>query len=531
MSSSLPTPIKVDVLQNYLSGYQRDERDFLIKGFREGFKLGHVGGCLPASAPNLLSAREHPTVVERKLAKELSFNRIAGPFKKPPFPNFRASPIGVVPKKTPGEFRLIHHLSYPKGFSVNDQIPKENSSVRYASVDSAIAAIKRLGPGCFLAKTDIQSAFRLMPIHPSDYPLLGFTFKEKFYYDKVLPMGASSSCKLFERFSSSLEWISRKKLNNCETLHILDDFLFITLGSNKCAKCLNDFIELCHALGVPIAFEKTEGPLTCLCFTGIELDTIAMEARLPPDKVQKCLDAVKNMLKKKKAQLREIQSLIGLLSFAVTVVVPGRPFLRRMIDLTKGIQYPFHQRRINKEVRADLKVWLEFIENFNGRSMFLDDVWQSSDVLNLYTDSSTTVGFGAVFGSHWAYGSWDSQFVGKNIAILEFYPIVLAVHLWGSKLRNKCVTFFTDNLSLVHVINKQTSKDAEIMTLLRRLVLVCLQNNILFRSTHVPGKLNNQCDALSRLQIPRFWHVSKGKAMDQFPTEISPDFHHANWLQ
>ena len=111
---------------------------------------------------------------------------------------------------------------------------------------------------------------------------------------------------------------------------------------------------------------KTEGPLTCLCFTGIELDTVAMEARLPADKVAKCVLAIKQLKKKKKAQLREIQSLIGLLSFATSVVVPGRPFLRRLIDLTKGIQRPHHKKRINAAAREDLAVWLEFLENFNG---------------------------------------------------------------------------------------------------------------------------------------------------------------------
>ena len=33
--------------------------------------------------------------------------------------NLRASPIGLVPKKKAGEFRLIHDLSYHEGYSVN----------------------------------------------------------------------------------------------------------------------------------------------------------------------------------------------------------------------------------------------------------------------------------------------------------------------------------------------------------------------------------------------------------------------------
>ena len=55
-----------------------------------------------------------------KLIQEVKAGRIAGPFDTPPFNIFCASPLGVVPKKIPGEFRLIHHLSFPRGVSVND---------------------------------------------------------------------------------------------------------------------------------------------------------------------------------------------------------------------------------------------------------------------------------------------------------------------------------------------------------------------------------------------------------------------------
>ena len=75
------------------------------------------------------------------------------------FDNFISSPLGVVPKKTPGEFRIIHHLSYLDGSSVNDFIPDvQFSSVQYASIGDAITVIKSLARGCYMAKTDIESS-------------------------------------------------------------------------------------------------------------------------------------------------------------------------------------------------------------------------------------------------------------------------------------------------------------------------------------------------------------------------------------
>ena len=86
---------------------------FLCNRFTRGFPPTFQGIREASQAKNLLSAIKNPTVVDTKTAKELAAGRLAGPF---------VSPLGVVPKKSPGEFRLIHHLSFPKGASVNDGI-------------------------------------------------------------------------------------------------------------------------------------------------------------------------------------------------------------------------------------------------------------------------------------------------------------------------------------------------------------------------------------------------------------------------
>ena len=79
------------------------------------------------------------------------------------------------------------------GSSVNDFIPEECSSVHYASIIDAISVIKRKGAGCFMAKTDVKSAFRIIPIHPNDFALLGMKWQNAYYFDRCLPMGCSSS--------------------------------------------------------------------------------------------------------------------------------------------------------------------------------------------------------------------------------------------------------------------------------------------------------------------------------------------------
>jgi len=155
--------------------------------------------------------------------------------------------------------------------------------------------------------------------------------------------------------------------------------------------------------------------------------------------------------------LKELQSLIGLLNFTCSVIVPGRTFLCHLINLTVGIKYPHYFIRLNRETLSDLQLWLTFLESYNGRSFFLDYIWLSSAKLHLYTDAAGSLGYGAVFGSHWFFGKWPNSWLGKNI-ILEMFPIVISISLWASKLANKCILFHTDNQGLVEVINKKTTK-------------------------------------------------------------------------
>ena len=187
---------------------------------------------------------------------------------------------------------------------------------------------------------------------------------------------------------------------------------------------------------------------TTLTFAGIELDSIKSEARLPSAKIAKCVETIEAFLKRKKVQLRELQSLIGLLNFATSVITPGTAFLRRFYDLTQGVTNPHHFIRLRSEAKADLRVWLAFLFSFNGVYFFRNEIWENSIKLKLFTDAAGSIGFGAIFGNAWCYGRWPDHWLHRNIAILEFYPIVLSLCLWGNKMRNHSILFFTDNEAL-----------------------------------------------------------------------------------
>lgn len=510
----LPTPVLVDPLTVLLKEYSDSE--YIINGFTNGFLLDYDGPFSSSICKNSQSVMDNSSLVQSKISEELSLSRIAGPFSDPPLENFKVSPLAIIPKKTPGKFRLIHNLSYPyNDESVNFHIDEKHSKVHYENLHSAIKLIQKY-PKAYLAKTDIADAFRLIPLHPSQYCLTGFYFNG-YFYDRVLPQGCSSSCKIFERFSSALKWILAEHYGIIDVVKVLDDFLFVAPSFSLCQQYLDKFKIISEILGVPIAEHKTEGPTTCLTFLGIELDSSFMVARLPSEKLQDYGCQLETLINSSKCTLRELKSIIGKLQFSTSVISTGRPFLRRLYDATIGVKYPHHFVSLSKNVKADLYMWQTFLNNYNGITIISKyDTLNSTD-LHLFSDSSK-LGFGGVYGTNYIYGPFPQSWHDYDIQFLELYPIFLLVNIFKNAFANKSIIFHCDNSSVVYALNKQTSRNKLVMTIIRKLVLIFLNHNIKFRALHILGKHNVLCDKLSRLQVSKRMLLKFG--MNLAPTNI-----------
>ena len=488
-----------------LEGYPH--KDHIIEGLTHGFMLHFEGPEIPLKSNNSPSVYQNKSAVWAKIQKELALGRIAGPFDHPPLPNFKTSPLALREKSTPGTYRLLHNLSYPYDLSsVNFNIPKTHSTVQYQNINHAITHIQHHSPQAFMTKTDISDAFRIIPVHPSQYHLLGFSFNGKFYYEKMLSMGAATSCRIFEDFSNALVWILNTKYNINSVVKVLDDFLFIHNNKSLCQKYLTAFLDLCHYIGVPIAHHKTEGPTNIITFLGIELDSIKMEARLPLQKLIPYSREVLNASKSSTITLRQLKSVIGRLTFATSVIPSGRAFLRRLHNLTIGYSNPNQVLTLSKPARLDLSMWATFLAHHNGTTLIRPPSSVTSQDISLCADASKS-GYGATYGRSWIQGSWPEQWQTLHITVLELYPIYITIAMFAHKLRNSSINFFSDNMAVVHILNKQSSKCHFIMQILRPLVLILLNHNIHLRSTHLPGVLNILCDAISRSQVtPRLLH-------------------------
>ena len=512
------TPVRLNALLPGLDAYPNRKTAVLLRnGFANGFRLGYSGPRKSVEAPNARSAVLHAQFVMTKLNKEIDLGRIAGPFLNPPFSIFRVSPLGVVPKSAPGKYRLIHNLSWPgSGGSVNDGIDRDYCRVSYSRFEEAVDRVASLGNDILMAKADIESAFRLLPIHPDDFNLLGIKVNGLYYVDKCLPMGASSSPALFEAFSTFIEWLTREEAQCDRVLHYADDFFIMGTesGVNSCSRVLRCFEDVCVRVGVPLANEKTVGPVSCLTYLGLEIDSANQVVRIPISKIKKLVTVVEGAIGSSKLSRKQLQSIIGSLSFVCRAIAPGRPFLRRLINLTLGLKQSWHRVRVSAGAREDLSMWKTFLASCNGVAMFPVQFWLMNSDIQLFTDASGGVGFGGYFEGSWFQGRWPERILASSpsIAWMEFFPILVAVHVWGPRLSGKKVTFRSDNSAVVAIINKQTSPCSSIMRLVRFFVLQCLNFNVCFRAVHIPGVENDIADSLSRFQEQRFKRLAPGAA-------------------
>ena len=525
--------LNIQNLKSMLDGCgDHDLQGYLLSGVTHGFDTGIKD--LPdkiLECRNSLSSRNEPEITSDLLAKEVSKGYVIGPFDKPPFDTYRINPISLASKKYSAKKRLVVDMSAPHDDpvnpSINDLISKEDFRLSYVKIDEAIAIVQDLGQGTLLCKTDLVDAFKQLPTKPEIWPFQGVSWQGKYYFFTRLVFGCRSSCKIFDTLSRAIAWIAKHKYGIQYILHLLDDFLTLDPPGTEATKTMALLTLILNKLGLEYSIPKTIGPTTCLEYLGITLDTLAMECRLPEDKLQRLSCLVEEFLGKSRCTQHELMSLLGHLAFAARVVPPGRTFMFRLFRAAYSVKRLHHRVYLNKEAKADLAMWAVFLREWNGVSLFIEPNETSSVDLDLFTDASGSIGFGGCFRKQWFYGAWPEGLLDRldskiSICFQELYPIVVAAIVWGSAWARKRIVFHCDNMGVVYVLNKGSSKSADVMKLLRRLTLVAATHHFSFASQWVQGRRNEKADALSRFQFDKFRNLAPDAQATpcQIPSEI-----------
>jgi hypothetical protein len=115
-----------------------------------------------------------------------------------------------------------------------------------------------------MAKLDVKSAFRLIPVNPADIPLLGFMIGGFLFFDTVLPFGLRRSPEIWDKHASLLAWILtdafRARGLNVLVIFYVDDFLLIGPSFDAVREAVALAVSLGNFLGLPWELTKLLGP-------------------------------------------------------------------------------------------------------------------------------------------------------------------------------------------------------------------------------------------------------------------------------
>ncbi|VDI20264.1 Hypothetical predicted protein [Mytilus galloprovincialis] len=101
------------------------------------------------------------------------------------------------------------------------------------------------------------------------------------------------------------------------------------------------------------------GPLTCIEYLSIVLDTDKLEARLPANKVERICKFIISIIQKSTCTKRELLQLLGHLNFASRVIVPGRSCVSYLIKLSTKVKELHFYVNLRKEARVDLDKYID----------------------------------------------------------------------------------------------------------------------------------------------------------------------------
>ena len=171
-------------------------------------------------------------------------------------------------------------------------------------------------------------------------------------------------------------------------LHYLDDFFAILSPNDDAIAYAQKFDGVCDDLGLIVNYSK-DVMGTKADYMRIEFDSKVMQTRLPPDKLIRARNTIKDLLNNPAIRRRRLEAAVEFLSFAAKIVIPGRAFLRRLFD---ALRRPTTIIHITSAMKADLIWWSSFLQHWNGLQLLRTVA--SRPIWYIWTDASGKHGMG-----------------------------------------------------------------------------------------------------------------------------------------
>ena len=461
-------------LTDHLSSWERELTDdhdasFLLNGIKDGFRLLDEGCTIQQTECHnysSLSDGDNAAKVAKQILWEVDNGNYQITERKPTI----VSALGAIPKPN-GKIRLIHYCSRPDNLAVNHY-----ASLDPCKYDSLQDALKLMKKGYYMAKVDLESAYRSVRIHPDDYNATGIKFKfpgnatSTYMYDTRLPFGAPKSPGIFNRITQAVKRMMFRKGYDLMIVY-LDDWLILGPDKDSCKLALNELLNLLRDLGFSISYNKVFPPTTSLVCLGIFIDSMEVTISLPSEKVGELEALISHFANSKQSTKRQLQSLAGKLNWACQVVRGGRTYLRRVLDNSSVLAKPQHKVILTDDLQADIAWWSTYFLHFHGRTI---SACAKRDTMAIEVYSCTKAS-GIVADNDWLYTDWEADFptvANMHINFKEALSVLLAARRWGDTWAGKEVIVFSDNQAAVGMLNKGSTANPSMMHALRELFLV-----------------------------------------------------------
>ena len=248
--------------------------------------------------------------------------------------------------------------------------------------------------------------------------------------------------------------------------------------------------------------EKTEWGTTLLPFLGLLIDTVKQIIAIPVDKVEQVQLLIRELLSGKKTTVLKLQHLCGFLNFLCKCIVPSWTFTRRLYGMISPVLAPHHHININREMKEDLKIWIQFLDNPVVYCRPFIDLSETlvADKLDWYTDASGVIGCGGYHRHRWFQLKWDQDFLDSmkpSIEYQELFTVAASIKLWLYMYPNSRICLFCDNKTVVQQIWNTSSSCKNCMVLIILIVRQCFLFNVRIFAEWADTDSNNLADVIS----------------------------------
>ena len=482
---------------------------------RHGFDLGIHSIPTETYIPNNhSSAIQHPQAIRTYINTELSNRRYTGPFSPSRLEAligpFRTSPLGVVPKPTPGEFRLVQDFSYPRNNtlrpSLNSEIDTSTLSWDRGTFQDISTIVIDAPPHTQAATLDVDAAFCRCPIRPSQQPNFVISFEDLCYIDHVAPFGTASAGFAFGCVADAMMAIMRAR-NIGPAKNWVDDFVFFRSPTTSetflpisapiaytYSYDLNTIDSITQPLGWPWKHSKTKPFDFMFTYLGFVWDLNDKCVQIPDKKKAKYLDRLSPWVEGAKFTRREAESVLGTLVHCSLALPDGRsrlPSLSRFAASFNGAHSNFTRKSPPITTFRDIAWWRLHLSNeFCGSTLSRPP---PPSPIGFWVDASTDWGIGIVFDGHWEAikfrEGWRSG--GRNIGWAEFIAIELGLlRAIAQGHHDKHFIIHSDNQGVIQAIQGGKSRSPEQNIVLQRILHLLATHSIWISPSYVPSSSN-----------------------------------------